>query len=218
MRKRIFRIPLFSPQRSGGTLCVDAVASYAGGDDQENGMRGNIHYFAERRMALGEILCELGQNSEECHCSEENPAIRINKVGRLDEHQCCRSDKTDDRKTQHAKRLREIGIVLKMRAQPEIGTADSQHDDEARQDDGEGGEQTAPYRAGSRISNVGGAVDADGSRRDLAHGNDVHKLLLRHPAVLLHLDLNKRQDSQTSAEAEETYLEERYEELKVEHG
>ena len=96
----------------------------------------------------------MRKNREECHCSKQNPAIRIDKIGRFDKHQCRRGDETDDRKTQHAECLREIGIILKMGAEPEVGAADSQHDNQARQDDGESGEQTAPDGACSSITDV----------------------------------------------------------------
>ena len=102
-----------------------------------------------------------------------------------------------------------------MGAEPEVGAAYCQHDDKTRQHDSKRREQAAPNGTCGGKTDIGGAVDADRTRRDLADGDDIHKLLLRHPAVLFHLDLDKRQDRQASAEAEETYLEERYEELEI---
>lgn len=151
---------------------------------------------------------EIRQDGEESDDCENNPTGGIDEICRSDEQQRGRSHQSDDRETKHPERILEIGIALKTPAEPEIGPAYGEHDNQARQDNGGGGENTSPYRSGSRISDIGGAIDADGAGRDLTHGNDIDKLLLRHPSVPLHLHLNKRQNRQASSEAEETDFEE----------
>jgi hypothetical protein len=96
---------------------------------------------------------------------------------------------------------------MKTLAEPEIRFADSKHDDQARQDNSRGGEDASP-EPGGRITYVGGAVDADRARGNLTDSDDINELLLGHPSVLLNFHLDKRQDSQTSAETEEPYFEE----------
>lgn len=137
------------------------------------------------------VFCEVRQDGEECHDGEDDPTEGVNEGGRLDEHERSGSHQTDDRETQHTKRLLVIGVALKLVFQPEIRPAHAEHDDEARQDDGEGGEDASPYTGGG-VSDVGGTVDPYRSRSDLTHRHDIDELLLRHPSVTLHLHLNQR--------------------------
>ena len=62
----------------------------------------------------------------------------------------------------------------------------------------------AEDRAGSRIANIGGTIDADGTRCDLAQRHYIRELLLRDPAMLYyHFVLHKREHGIAPPEAEE---------------
>ena len=160
---------------------------------------------------------QLRQDSKEENHREEEPTLPIDEGVVGDEEQGCGGYQSDDRKAAHAERVLEIRISAKARAEEEIEAADGEHDDKAREDDGEGGEQTAPDAARSGVAHIGGAVDADRSGRYLTDRHYIHELRLRHPRIRLHLVLNKRQDGQASTEAEEADFEETEKELQVKH-
>ena len=160
---------------------------------------------------------QLRQDSKEENHREEEPTLPIDEGVVGDEEQGCGGYQSDDRKAEHAERVLEIRISAKARAEEEIEAADGEHDDKAREDDGEGGEQTAPDAARSGVAHVGGAVDTARSRRYLTDCHYIHELLLRHPRMCLHLVLNERQDSQPATEPKEPDFEETEKELKIEH-
>lgn len=161
---------------------------------------------------------QFGEDGEEEDHGEEEPTLPIDEGVGGDEKQRCGGNQSDDRKAEHAERVLEIQIGAEARAEEEIQPADGEHDDKAREDDGEGSEQAAPDAARSGVAHIGGAVDTDRSGRYLTDSHYIHELRLRHPRIRLHLVLDKRQDSQTPAEAEESDFEETEKELKVEHS
>ena len=57
----------------------------------------------------------------------------------------------------------------------------------------------------SRVANIGGTIDADGARCDLAQRHYIRELLLRDPALLYyHFVLHKREHGIAPSEAEES--------------
>ena len=99
---------------------------------------------------------------------------------------------------------------------------DEQHQDEARKHNCEGGKeasQDAPSRRvtridQSRVADIRGRVDADGSRSALADCHDVRELPHRHPMIMSHdLSLNHRKHRIPPTKTEKTDKEEGPKEL-----
>ena len=130
-----------------------------------------------RKSTFFFLFEQFREDGKEGDYSKDDPTCRIDEVGGLDEHECCRSDESDDCKPQHSECLFEIRISLKTLAEPGIGSANTEHDDEARQNDGCSSENTSPY-SGSGITHIRSAVDANRSGSDLANSNDIHEFLL----------------------------------------
>ena len=160
---------------------------------------------------------QLRQDGKDENHREEEPTLPVDERVGSDEEQGSGGNQSDNRKAEHTERVLEIRIGAEARAEEEIEAADSEHDDKAREDDGEGGEKAAPDAACSGVAHVGGAVDADRSGRYLTDSHYIHELLLRHPRMCLHLVLNERQDSQPATEPKEPDFEETEKELKIEH-
>ena len=102
----------------------------------------------------------------------------------------------------------EIDIVLKSGTYDKINLANTEHDNQTRDDNGGSGQQAAPYIACSCIAYICGTVDADRTGSYLADGQDIHELLLCHPTILLNFVLDKRENSQSTAKTEKTNLQE----------
>ena len=102
----------------------------------------------------------------------------------------------------------DVDIVLKAAADDKIHLANTEHNHQTGNDNSRRRQETSPDIARSGVADVGGTVDADGSRGDLADSQDVHKLLLCHPTILLYLVLDERENRQSTTETEETDLEE----------
>ena len=134
------------------------------------------------------IFIDLRQHGEEAHGAEDDPTDRINEGGWFDEHQRGRCDETDHCETQHSQRLLEIRIPFESLGEPEIGFADTEHDDQAREHDGEATQYASPYTAYG-IAYIGGAVDTDRTRCYLTHCDYIYKLLRSHPSMTLHFHL-----------------------------
>ena len=173
-------------------------------------MGNDIECWLER---VGTLFYEHRRDSQKTGDGEDNPAAAVNKTNRwltngLHEQERCGTNQTQDRQTQHVHGSGEVDIVLKAAADDEIYLANTEHNHQTGNDNRRRRQQTAPDIARGGITDVGGTVDADRPWGDLANSQDVHKLLLCHPAILLYLVLDERENRQSTAETEETNLEE----------
>ena len=181
-------------------LAIEEVPGEAGENDEQNRV---TEYFVR-------------QNGAECHEGENNPTVRVDEGGWFDEDECRGGDEPEDRETQHPQGLLVIRIAFESRAEPEIGFAYTEHDNQAGKNNGCGCQNAAP-KTGGCVTDIGRTVDAYRSRCDLANSHNINEFLLVHPSVSLHLHLDKREDSKTASEAEKTDLEEAEKELQINH-